>query len=151
MNGDLAARQRALVAALVAGAPTPDGFDGHLVDIARAALLRKRAGEVAHHWPLLAVGLGDGWTATFAQWASGRAPLGGLRDGWDLARSLRAEGRLAGPAAEELAAREVSWRYDGDSPPRRRRLPAAQRAGGSVLVQVAGRLRVFRLSQRASA
>jgi hypothetical protein len=146
MTGDLGARQRALVAALVAGGPTPVGFDEHLVDIARAALLRKRAGEVSHHWPLLAAGFGDRWLAAFAGWATGRAPQGGLRDGWDLARSLRVEGRLAGPAAEELATREAAWRYDGTSPPRRRHLPAARLAGGCVVVQVAGRLRVVRLS-----
>jgi hypothetical protein len=151
MTGDLGARQRALVAALVAGGPIPAGFDEHLVEVAREALRRKRAGEVAHHWPLLVAGFGDGWMPAFARWASGRAPLGGLRDGWDLARSLRADGRLAGSAAEELVAREVSWRYDGESPPRRRRLPAARRAGGGVVVQVAGRVRVFRLPGGASA
>lgn len=150
MTGDLGARQRALVAALVAGGPIPAGFDEHLVEGAREALRRKRAGEVAHHWPLLVAGFGDGWLPAFACWASGR-PQGGLRDGWDLARSLHADGRLAGPAAEELAAREVSWRYDGESPPRRRRLPAARRAGGGVVVQVVGRVRVFRLSRGASA
>jgi hypothetical protein len=151
MTGDLEARQRALVAALVAGAPIPDGFDERLVGVARAALLRKRAGEVAHHWPLLAQAFGAGWPAAFAGWATGRAPQGGLRDGWDMARTLRVNGQLGGPAAEELAAREALWRYDRSAPPRRRRLPAARWTGGSVVAQVGGRVLIARLSRGGSA
>ena len=66
MSGDLAERQAALVAALVAGGPAPAGFDPAALAAAGAALLRKRAGEVARHWPLLAAGLGPQWSATFA-------------------------------------------------------------------------------------
>lgn len=143
MSGDLAAQQRALVAALVAGAPVPAGFDQRLIGIAREALLRKRAREVAQQWPLLAAGLGERWLATFADWAGGRAPQGALRDGWNLARSLRAAGALTGPGLEELAAREACWRYDGNSTPRRRRLPAARIAGGSLVIQLAGHVRAF--------
>ena len=150
MTGDLDARQRALVAALVSGGPTPPGFDDRLVGIARKALLRKRAGEAAHHWPVLAAAFGDGWPTAFAVWATNRAPQGGLRDGWDLARRLRSAGRLGDPAAQELAGREAAWRYDGTSAPRRRRLPAVRRAGGYVVVQVAGRVRAFRLSREGS-
>jgi hypothetical protein len=149
VTGDLAERQRALVAALVAGAPVPAGFDARRIEVTQRALLRKRAGEVARHWPMLAGSVGADWPATFAGWASGHAPQGALRDGWDLARSLRANGQLPGPAAEELAAREASWRYDGRSAPRRRRLPAARRAPGLLVVQVAGRVRVLRTSRRA--
>ncbi|MEU8189675.1 hypothetical protein AB0C00_20620, partial [Micromonospora carbonacea] len=50
-GGDLAARQAELVAALVAGGPLPPGFVPAPVDAARRALLRKRAGDVARHWP----------------------------------------------------------------------------------------------------
>jgi hypothetical protein len=150
MTGDLAAQQRALVAALVSGAPTPAGFDGRLVGIARLALLRKRAGEVARHWPMLAAGLGERWLPEFRRWAEGRPPQGGLRDGWDLARALRASGELTGPAGEELAAREACWRYDGASAPARRRLPAVRTACGSVVIQLAGRVRMLRPSRPAS-
>jgi hypothetical protein len=149
VSGDLAERQRALVAALVAGAPVPAGFDSRRIEITQQALLRKRAGDVAHHWPLLADSFGAGWPAAFADWAWGRTPQGALRDGWDLARSLRADGRLPGPAAEELAVRDVSWRYDGRSAPRRRRLPAARRPAGLLVVQVSGQVRVFHPSRRA--
>jgi hypothetical protein len=138
---DLGRRQAELVAALVAGGPPPAGFDPRRLDAARRALLRKRAGEVARAWPMLAAGHGSGWADAFAAWAAGRQPQGSLRDGWDMAR--HSAGELAGPAARELAAREVAWRYDGRSAPRRRWLPAVRRPPGAVVVQHAGRVRVF--------
>jgi hypothetical protein len=116
----LADQQAQLVAALVAGGPLPPWFDAGRVNAAREALLRKRSGEVAAVWPVLAASLGPQWTAVFAGWARDRAPNGALRDGWDLARQLAAEGRLAEPAGGELRAREAHWRYDGGSAPRRR-------------------------------
>jgi hypothetical protein len=122
---DLGSRQAALVAALVAGGPVPPGFDPRLVEVARVALLRKRAGEVARHWPLLAASLGPRWVPEFAAWAAGRPSNGSLRDGWDFARS---RATLAGVAADELREREAAWAYDGGSAPRRRsRLAAAAR------------------------
>ncbi|MFG3420809.1 hypothetical protein ACIBTZ_04480 [Micromonospora sp. NPDC049460] len=148
MNGDLAARQAELVAALVAGGPPPSGFDPAALAAARAALLRKRAGDVARHWPLLAAGLGTDWPATFARWAAGRPTAGSLRDGWDLARDLRDRGSLPPLGAEELAAREATDRYDGHGPPRPRRLPGWGRAGGAVAVQLAGRVRLLRRARR---
>ncbi|MFI7488104.1 hypothetical protein ACIBXA_06940 [Micromonospora echinaurantiaca] len=145
---DLAARQAELVAALVAGAPVPPGFDPAPLAAARAALLRKRAGDVARHWPLLAAGFGADWPATFAGWAAGRPTAGSLRDGWDLARALRGRGALPPLGAEELAVREATDRYDGHRPPRPRRLPALGRAGGAVAVQLAGRVRLLRPARR---
>lgn len=134
---DLAAAQEALVAALTAGAPIPAGFDARLVGVARTALLRKRAGVVARHWPMLAAGHGTGWLAAFTEWADGRPTAGALRDGWDFARARG----VRGPAAEEeLARREVAWRYDGVHEPRRRRLPVIRRTSGMVLVQIGGRI-----------
>ena len=140
----LADRQAALVAALTAGAPTPPGFDTRRLEVARIALLRKRSGEVARHWPLLAATLGPAWTGTFTEWAATRPTRGSLRDGWDLARALAAApGGLEPAAAIELATREVGWRYDGRRPPRRRRAPAARRAGGALVVQCLGRVTVI--------
>ncbi|MCW3843052.1 hypothetical protein ONA70_23410 [Micromonospora yasonensis] len=147
-SGDLAARQAALVAALVAGGPLPPGFAPAPVAAARRALLRKRAGDVARHWPLLAAGLGAEWPATFAGWAAGRPTNGSLRDGWDLARELRNRGALPPLGAEELATRDATGRYDGRTAPRPRRLPAVARAGGAVAVQVAGRVRLLRPADR---
>jgi hypothetical protein len=101
MARGLGERQAELVAALVAGAPIPEGFDPRLVDAARRALLRKRAGDVARHWPLLAASFGARWPEVFAEWADGRPPQGAWQDGLDLARSLP----LTGAAAAELASR----------------------------------------------
>lgn len=142
--GSLADRQAALVAALTCGTPVPDGFDPARVEAARAALLRKRAGEVARHWPLLAAGLGARWKPEFAEWAAARPTRGSLRDGWDLARDLLARDALPALAGAELAAREAAWRYDGASAPRARRGPAVRSAAGAVVIQVAGRVRVLR-------
>jgi hypothetical protein len=140
----LAERQAELVAALTAGAPVPEGFDGRLVEAARVALLRKRAGEVARQWPGTAAALGPKWTKEFLAWAGRRPTQGSLRDGWDLVRELAARGALPPAAGEELAAREAGWHYDGRSNPRPRRMPAVRRAGGSVVLQVAGQVRTLR-------
>jgi hypothetical protein len=138
----LAERQAELVATLTSGAPVPPGFDDRLVETARVALLRKRAGEVARQWPALAAAYGANWPREFARWAARRPTQGSLRDGWDLARDLGVS--LPASAAEELAAREVALRYDGVSEPRARRTPAVRRAAGSVVFQIAGRVRTLR-------
>jgi hypothetical protein len=142
--GSLATRQAALVEALTSGKPVPPGFDLLKVDAARVALLRKRAGEVARQWPLLAAASGDGWQREFAGWAAARPTQGSLRDGWDLARDLLARRALPATAGEELAEREVRWSYDGASAPKPRRGPALRAASGAVVVQFLGRVRVFR-------
>jgi hypothetical protein len=134
----LAERQAALVEALVAGGELPPGFDGRRVAAAREALVRKRSGEVAGHWPVLAASFGPQWTVVFGQFAAGRPTAGWLRDGWDLARQLDGAGRRSGAepgsgeastanvarlteaARAELRTRERLWRYDGASAPRRR-------------------------------
>jgi hypothetical protein len=138
VSASLAAGQAAVVAALVADGPVPPGFSADLVRATREALLRKRAGEVAHMWPLLAASFGTQWTARFAEWAAGRPPAGSLRDGWDLARSLGSS--LAPLGSVELATREARWRYDGTRAPRRRRIPAVVRVNGARAVQVLGRV-----------
>ena len=102
----LAEDQAALVAALVAGGGPPPGFDTARLDATRAALLRKRAGEVAAAWPVLAASLGPQWPDTFARWAAGRPPAGARHDGLALARELAAAGRLPAGARAELRARQ---------------------------------------------
>jgi hypothetical protein len=142
--GSLAERQAGLVAALTSGAPVPEGFDARLVEIARVALLRKRAGEVAKLWPMLAASLRADWMRTFATWAAARPTQGSLRDGWDLARDLAARGDLPAMAGEELATREATLSYDGRAAPRPRRAPAVRSAAGTVVVQIAGTVRTLR-------
>ncbi|GAB1646165.1 hypothetical protein [Krasilnikovia sp. MM14-A1259] len=139
----LAERQAELVAALTGGVAVPAGFDARLVEAARVALLRKRAGEVARQWPLLAAALGERWPHEFARWAAARPTQGSLRDGWDLARELVEQGALPAAAGEELATREAVFTYDGRSAPRARRVPALRRAAGSAVVQVFGRVRAL--------
>ncbi|PXX65493.1 hypothetical protein DFR70_104557 [Nocardia tenerifensis] len=68
----LSERQAALVAALVAGGPLPDGFEAGAVAAAARALLRKRADEVARRYPLLAHACGADFTARFVAWAAER-------------------------------------------------------------------------------
>ncbi|MGK5684430.1 hypothetical protein [Actinoplanes sp. URMC 104] len=143
-SATLADRQAALVEALTAGRPVPEGFDGFRFEAARVALLRKRAGEVARQWPMLAAGLGDRWKQQFAAWAAARPTQGSLRDGWDLARELAARRALPAVAAAELAEREAAWHYDGTSAPRSRRMPAVRTAAGAVAVQCAGRVWLLR-------
>ena len=112
------------------------------MEIARVALLRKRAGEVAKSWPALAASHGREWQRAFGRWAATRPTQGSFRDGWDFAREVGAG--LRADAAEELAAREAAQVYDGTSPPRPRRLPAVRRGDGGVIIQVAGRVRILR-------
>ena len=107
------------------GSPSPGG-----------PCVRKRAGEVAAVWPLLAASLGPRWHDTVAAHVAGRAPAGALRDGWDLARDLGRRGGLSDAAAVELAEREVTLHHDG----RPRRLPAVRRCPGGAVVQIGGRV-----------
>jgi len=142
---DLAARQAALVDALVAGGPVPAGFDAVRLAVTRRALVRKRAGAAAAQWPLLAASLGPDWPAVFAASVAGRPPTTAFDDGWELARALHGRGELGDGAAVELAEREVMLRRTGAGGHARRRLPAVRRAGRRVVVQLAGRVRHLRL------
>ncbi|WP_141577144.1 hypothetical protein [Actinomadura sp. WMMA1423] len=137
---ELAAAQEALVRAMTAGGPMPDGFDAEAVRAAAHGILLKRAGEVARAWPALAASYGTSWKGAFAAWAAERPTRGSFRDGWDFARDHR--DRLAGGAARELALAEVRWSYDGREPPRPRRA-GARRLPGGVAVGFRGRLRVL--------
>jgi hypothetical protein len=111
----LAAEQAALVRALVAGGPVPEGFDPGRVRATAAALARKRAREVARAWPVLAADLGEAFTDRFVAFAAGRTPPatgGALADGLAFARALSHQGRLSGDARVEalLAAARLSPR-----------------------------------------
>jgi hypothetical protein len=117
---ELAARQAALVEALVLGGPDPHGFDADRLAVTRKALLRKRSGEAARHWPLLAAALGGRWGTFAASVLAGRPVVGGPRDGWDVARVARERGLLTDGALRELRDHERTHRYDGVTPPRPR-------------------------------
>ena len=142
-NSTFAQRQAALVAALTSGAPVPGGFDRQRVEAAERALRNKRAGVVARSWPLLAAGLGDQWNDCFCRWAHGRPSQGALRDGWDLARELAANGQLPELASSELAFRDIVMKYDGRANPRRRWLPKIRRLPGTLAIGVLGHVRLL--------
>lgn len=77
---DLAARQAALVASLVAGAPPPSGVDADRVRVQSAAMLRKRGRSLARAEPELAAALRRDFGAAFAAYATGRPQAGGAAD-----------------------------------------------------------------------
>lgn len=109
---ELAARQRELVAALVAGAEPPAGLDGERVRVQAAALLRKRGRSVAYAQPDLAAALGPGFGAAFLKYARGRAgppPGCATDDAHKFARYLLGDGGDRHPSAEvRRAARRVT-------------------------------------------
>jgi hypothetical protein len=109
----LAAAQAGLVCALVAGAPPPAGFDAHRIEVAAAALLRKRARQVRRAWPALTASLGPAFDRRFATFAADHPPPltgGGVADGLALADVLAAEGALHGEAAVERLLMRARWR-----------------------------------------
>ncbi|NKY15824.1 DUF692 domain-containing protein [Streptomyces somaliensis] len=91
----LALAQTALLSALVAGTPVPEGFDGARLRMQRLALARKRAGIVARLAPELPELLGaQGYREAFAAYARTRPMPGGhRRDALDFARHLLDSGR----------------------------------------------------------
>lgn len=138
-DGALAADQAALVAALTGTGPAPAGFDATRVEIARQALLRKRAGEVATTWPLLAAALAGGLHQRFCAWAATRPTRGALWDGWAFARALAAAGDLPCDGRFEVAAREASMRFRPDGRVRRR-LVAIRSCRDFTIFAVGGRV-----------
>jgi len=104
--GSLAERQAALVRALVAGGPNPEGFDPDRLAATSVGLRRKRARGVAHVWPTLR-SLPE-FESRYADWAQGRTPGPAADDGAAFALSLGAD--LPGVVAVELAAaRRRRW------------------------------------------
>lgn len=75
----LARAQTALLSALVAGAPAPEGFDWQRLGVQSRALTAKRAGVVAKVAPELPEILGDGYRPAFGEYAAGRPMTGGYR------------------------------------------------------------------------
>ena len=68
----LAEQQAAVVRALVADGALPTGFDGTDLAATSTTLLRKRAGEVAQHDPMVRYQCGDRYFELFTEWATGR-------------------------------------------------------------------------------
>lgn len=90
----LGERQEALVRALVAGGELPEGFDRGDAAVVSAALIRKRAAEVAHHVPVVRHTLGDRYLRLFTAWAAGRPKTSSQADAQAFVAYLRSVGEL---------------------------------------------------------
>ncbi|MFF2235626.1 multinuclear nonheme iron-dependent oxidase [Streptomyces anulatus] len=124
-----AVAQTALLSALVAGTPAPEGFDHRRLRVQGRALAAKRADVVAKVAPELPEILGDGYRAAFLAYTGSRPMSGGYRrDALDFAEHVL----IAGGPADPVARRRLTyWWQDraGARPPRRTtRLVRAARA-----------------------
>ncbi|MGW8797607.1 DUF692 domain-containing protein [Streptomyces sp. NPDC055775] len=124
-----AVAQAALLSALVAGTPAPEGFDHRRLGVQSRALAAKRADVVAKVAPELPGILGDGYRAAFLSYARTRPMSAGYRrDALDFAEQLLITGRPTDDAARR---RLTHWWQDRAAarPPRRTtRLVRAARA-----------------------
>ena len=92
--------QSALLSALVAGTPQPEGFDRRQLLVQSRALAVKRADVVAKVAPELAGILGSVYRQAFTDYARGRPMQGGYRrDALDFAGHLLASPPVADPEA----------------------------------------------------
>ncbi|MFF7007544.1 DUF692 family multinuclear iron-containing protein [Streptomyces fimicarius] len=124
-----AVAQTALLSALVAGTPAPEGSDHRRLRVQSRALAAKRADVVAKVAPELPEILGDGYRPAFLAYAGGRPMSGGYRrDALDFAEHVL----IAGGPADPVARRRLTyWWQDrsGARPPgRTTRLVRAARA-----------------------
>ncbi|MFE7551662.1 DUF692 domain-containing protein [Streptomyces gardneri] len=111
--------QAALLSALVAGTPAPEGFDSRRLGVQSRALAAKRAGVVAKVAPELPEILGKGFRPAFLAYARTRPMTGGYRrDALDFAEHLLLADRPEDPAARR---RLTEWWQDrsGTRPPGR--------------------------------
>ncbi|POX48995.1 endonuclease [Streptomyces sp. Ru71] len=118
--------QAALLSALVAGTPVPEGFDRARLKVQARALAAKRADVVAKVAPELPVILGDAYRPAFLAYARQHPMSGGYRrDALDFAGSLlHTAAGLDGRARREL---RVWWR-DRSGPRPRAHRPAVRLA-----------------------
>ncbi|MDN0197357.1 DUF692 domain-containing protein [Streptomyces sp. S.PNR 29] len=118
--------QAALLSALVAGTPAPEGFDRVRLGVQARALAGKRAGVVAKVAPELPVLLGEGYRPAFLAYAQGHPMTGGYRrDALDFAEHLL----LAGRPEEARARRELrEWWLERSGPVPRSARPAVRLA-----------------------
>ncbi|MFE9453797.1 DUF692 domain-containing protein [Streptomyces sp. NPDC006739] len=127
--------QAAVLSALVAGTPVPEGFDRVRMGVQSRSLAAKRAdvvGKVAPEVPEL---LGAGYREAFFEYARERPMTGGYRrDALDFVGWLL----LAGRPAEAAVRRELrEWWLERSGPAPRSRRPVVRvaRAAGRVLLR----------------
>ncbi|WP_405793546.1 DUF692 domain-containing protein [Streptomyces sp. NBC_01506] len=128
----LALAQTALLSALVAGTPAPEGFDSRRLGVQSRALAGKRAEVVAKVAPDIPRILGADYRATFLAYAKCRPMRAGYRrDALDFAEHL-----LIADRPEDAAARRelTQWWRDRSGARAPRRATRMVRAARSVLV-----------------
>ncbi|MFF5156644.1 DUF692 family multinuclear iron-containing protein [Streptomyces sp. NPDC000348] len=121
----LALAQTAVLSALVAGTPVPEGFDRVRMGVQARALAAKRADVVAKVAPELPVILGDGYRAAFLAYAQTRPMTGGYRrDALDFAAHV-----LAGRPGDASVRRALrAWWLERSGPEPRSHRPAVRLA-----------------------
>ncbi|MEW2069283.1 DUF692 domain-containing protein [Streptomyces sp. NPDC007346] len=128
-----AVAQTALLSALVAGTPAPEGFDRRRLRVQSRALAAKRADVVAKVAPELPEILGDGYRAAFLAYAKSRPMSGGYRrDALDFVERVLISGGLADPVAQR---RLTYWWEDRSGPRPPGRTTRLVRAARAVLVR----------------
>lgn len=131
----LALAQAALLSALVAGTPVPEGFDRVRLGVQARALGAKRADVVAKVAPELPEILSDGYRPAFLAYAHGHPMTGGYRrDALDFAEQLLLAGR---PEDAETRRRLRDWWLErsGPTPPSARPAARLARATRRVLLR----------------
>ncbi|MEU7059723.1 DUF692 domain-containing protein [Streptomyces sp. NPDC046197] len=131
----VALAQAALLSALVAGTPVPEGFDRVRLGVQARALASKRADVVAKVAPELPLILGTGYRAAFLAYAQGHPMTGGYRrDALDYAGFLLGTGQ---PQDPEVRRELREWWLERSGPVPRSRRPAVRvaRAARRVLLR----------------
>ncbi|MEV7084606.1 DUF692 domain-containing protein [Streptomyces sp. NPDC093085] len=133
----LALAETALLSALVAGTPVPEGFDRRRLRVQSRALAAKRADVVAKVAPELPGILGEGYRPAFLAYA-GRSPMraGYRRDALDFAEALLTGGHPADPAARRRL--DQWWRDRAGSRPPHRAVRLARAARAALVPRARG-------------
>ncbi|GAA2724321.1 hypothetical protein GCM10010315_53770 [Streptomyces luteosporeus] len=115
----LADAQHALLSALVAGGPPPDGFDERRLTAQRRALLAKRVSVVGKVAPELPGILGAGFRDLFLAYARNRPMTGGYRkDALNFAHHLLLRGAVPDPERRRRLAAWADGHHTPAQPPR---------------------------------
>ncbi|MEU9997721.1 DUF692 domain-containing protein [Streptomyces sp. NPDC050848] len=132
----VAVAQAALLSALVAGTPVPEGFDSRRLGVQSRALVGKRTDVIAKIAPELPEILGDGYRPAFRAYARTRPMSGGYRrDALDFVAQLLVAGQPEDPDARRRLTRWWQERAGTRPPGPAGRLVRAARAARTALVR----------------